>query len=123
MKVMVVVTHLLGSGHLARALVLGRAFAQAGHEVTLVSGGMPVAHLDGAGVGFVQLPPLRSDGVNFTRLLDSAGAEAAPDVFEARRAVLLDVYQKLAPDVLITELFPFGRRNLKTEFLALLQAD
>ena len=33
MKVMIAVTHLLGTGHLARALTLGRAFAAQGHVV------------------------------------------------------------------------------------------
>ncbi|HBR43215.1 MAG TPA: glycosyltransferase, partial [Sulfitobacter sp.] len=41
MKVSIVVTHLLGTGHLARALTLGRAYGAAGHDVQVVSGGMP----------------------------------------------------------------------------------
>ena len=36
MKVMIAVTHLLGTGHLARALVLARAFMASGHATTLV---------------------------------------------------------------------------------------
>ena len=44
-RVMIVVTHLLGIGHLNRALTLARAFRGKGASVRLVSGGMPVAHL------------------------------------------------------------------------------
>ena len=77
MRVMIVVTHLLGTGHLVRALNIARACVDAGHSVTLVSGGMPVVHLDFTGVNLVQLPPLRSDGVDFTRLLTSDGSVAS----------------------------------------------
>ena len=46
MKVMIVVTHLLGTGHLSRALTLGRAFVQDGHDTFVISGGMPAPQLD-----------------------------------------------------------------------------
>ncbi|MEM8731439.1 MAG: glycosyltransferase [Pseudomonadota bacterium] len=119
MKVLIVVTHLLGTGHLSRALTLGRAFARAGHAVTLASGGMPAPHLDATGVDLVQLPPLRSDGVDFTRLLTAEGALAGSGVYQARTAALTACLG-MAPDVVITELFPFGRRNLRDEFLTFL---
>jgi predicted glycosyltransferase len=121
MNVLIVVTHLLGTGHLARALTLGRAFASAGHQVTLASGGMPVPLLDHAGLTFLQLPPIRSDGVNFTRLLDGDHQEVAEATFTARQTALIGALTP-APDILITELFPFGRRVLSAEFLGLLEA-
>ena len=40
-RVLIAVTHLLGIGHLVRARHLARALAEAGHEVTLASGGLP----------------------------------------------------------------------------------
>lgn len=122
MKVMIVVTHLLGTGHLSRALTLGRAFAAAGDAVTVVSGGMPAPQLDAAGLRLVQLPPLRSDGTNFTRLLGDTGDEAGERLFASRQGALLNALSETAPGILITELFPFGRRVLRAEFLALLKA-
>ena len=122
MKVLIAVTHLLGTGHLARALTLGRAFAAAGHSVRLASGGMAVAHLDTTGVEMVQLPPLRSDGTDFTRLLTAAGTLADAVYHSERRAALTGLVADFAPDILITELFPFGRRALRAEFLALLES-
>lgn len=121
MKVMIVVTHLLGTGHLSRALTLGRAFASAGHRVCVVSGGMPAPQLDHTGVDLCQLPPLRSDGVDFTRLLTNGGAPADTSFLTARQAALLERFRRFCPDVLITELYPFGRRSLKAEFLSLVQ--
>ena len=121
MKVLIVVTHLLGTGHLARALTLGRAFAAGGHEVRVVSGGMPAHQFDHSPAELVQLPPLRSDGTNFTRLLDETGKPADDGVMAMRQSGLINALTP-APDILITELFPFGRRILAPEFLALLQA-
>lgn len=122
MKVMIVVTHLLGSGHLSRALTLGRAFLRAGHHVFVVSGGMPAPQLDSAGMTLLGLPPLRSDGTNFTRLLTQTDTVADAAYLDARATALVEAAQSFAPDVLITELFPFGRRSLTAEFDALLEA-
>ncbi|GGH23738.1 glycosyl transferase [Cribrihabitans marinus] len=119
---MIVVTHLLGTGHLSRAATLARAFSGAGHRVTLVSGGMPAPQLDLSGVDLVPLPPLRSDGTDFTRLLTEAGEPADARYLDDRRATLLTALDKIAPQILVTELFPFGRRSLGAEFTALLEA-
>lgn len=122
MKALIAVSHLLGTGHLARGLALTRAFLAAGWEVKLASGGMPAPQLNTADVDLVQLPPVRSDGVNFSRLLDENGEVATEALFDARKDMLTDTLMQTPPDVLITELFPFGRRNLRHEFTALLEA-
>lgn len=121
MRVLITVTHLLGTGHLRRAVTLARAFAAAGHRVRVVSGGTPVAGLATDGIDLVQLPPLASNGVAFTRLLTPDGSQADADYLARRQAALLDTLS-FAPDVIITELFPFGRRVLRAEFMALLEA-
>ncbi|MCV6585965.1 MAG: glycosyltransferase [Marinibacterium sp.] len=121
MTVLISVTHLLGTGHLGRALVLARAFAAAGHRAIVASGGMPVSNFDTTGVTLHQLPPLRSDGTNFTRLLTDTGAEADAPYLARRRAQLSALIRDCAPDALITELYPFGRRVLRDEFLAALE--
>ena len=122
MKVMIVVTHLLGTGHLARALTLARAFAAAGDQTLVVSGGMPAPLLAKLRDELVQLPPLRSDGVDFSRLLTADGGQATPNYLATRRAAALGAMAAFRPDILITELFPFGRRILRDEFRALLDA-
>ncbi len=122
MKVMIVVTHLLGTGHLSRALTLGRAFAEQDHEVFVVSGGMPAPQLDTRGLSLLNLPPLRSDGTDFTRLLDQNGAVADLAYFAARTNALTQAVNSFGPQVLITELYPFGRRSLAAEFKSALKA-
>lgn len=122
MKVMLAVTHLLGTGHLSRALTLARAFRDDGHDVLLASGGMPAPHLDARGIEFVQLPPLRSNGTNFTTLLTATGTPVTDGERAQRVRVLEDTLGDFQPDALIVELFPFGRRILADEFMALLSA-
>ena len=119
-RVTILVTHLLGTGHLSRSLILARALSDAGLAPQLISGGMPTGHLDPSGVDFVQLPPVRSDGTSFTRLLDSAGSPVSPEFMLQRIRFLEETLLNRPPDVLITELFPFGRRVLRDEFEAAL---
>jgi predicted glycosyltransferase len=74
-------------------------------------------------LNFHQLPPLYSADGSFTRLLDENG-EAIDDDWRARRKrILLQIFASLAPRVLITETFPFGRRMLRFELLPLLEAS
>jgi predicted glycosyltransferase len=121
LRVVIAVTHLLGAGHLTRAAALARAFARAGHEATLASGGMPAALVGTEGFRFVQLPPVRTKGTDFRTLLDENGDPVAPARLEARRDLLLEVIEEARPNVLVTELFPFGRRSLAGEFMALIE--
>ena len=106
--VTILVTHLLGTGHLSRSLILARSLRDAGFVPQLISGGMPTGHLDLSGNDFVQLPPVRSDGASFTRLLDSSGNPVTPEFMQARIRLLQETLRGNPPDVLITELFPFG---------------
>jgi predicted glycosyltransferase len=119
---MILVTHLLGAGHLTRAAALARAFARAGHATTLVSGGSPIGSVGLAGVAFVQLPPVRTAGTDFRTLLDETGAPVDAGRLRGRRDMLVDTLHALRPDLVVTELFPFGRRVLADEFMALLNA-
>ena len=119
-RVAILVTHLLGTGHLSRSLILARAFRDAGLEPQLISGGVPAGHLDVSGIDFVQLPPVRSDGASFTSLLDGAGNPVTSELMSERTRTILGALGRSSPNILITELFPFGRRILRTEFEAAL---
>ncbi|MEO0361984.1 MAG: glycosyltransferase, partial [Pseudomonadota bacterium] len=116
MRVLFAVTSLMGAGHLARTLILARAVEAAGGRALVVSGGRPGA--GDAGVEIAQLPPLWSDGVDYSTLLTPGGA--ADDAYLAARAErLVALFDEFAPDVVVTELWPFGRRSLSREFEAL----
>ncbi|KRE09831.1 hypothetical protein ASE63_04755 [Bosea sp. Root381] len=120
--VLIAVTHLLGSGHLVRAAHLARALAEHGFAVTLASGGMPLRGMAAEPFDFVQLPPVKVEGVDFRNLLDEEGRPVDTERLTARRAMLDGLAASLRPGVVITEHFPFGRRQLAEEFLALIGA-
>ncbi len=121
-RVFFYVQHLLGIGHLRRAAMLARALAAGGFDVLLVSGGAPVEGLALEGMRFHQLSPLRAADA---RLKDLAQLDGTPldDAFRASRTrMLLDLFEAEAPDILLTEQFPFGRTQLRFELLPLLEA-
>ncbi len=119
-RVFFYVQHLLGIGHLRRAATITRALAGAGLEVTVVSGGGEIPGLDIGDAKFVQLPATRSADLYFKKLLDDNDAPI-DDAWKARRReMLLAAYRKANPHVLLLELFPFGRRQMRFELLPLL---
>lgn len=120
--VLVAVTHLLGSGHLVRAANLARGLAADGFSVTLVSGGMPLRPMENEPFAFVQLPPVRTEGVDFRNLLDEEARPVTGERSAARLSRLQALAAELRPDVVITEHFPFGRRQMAEEFLGLIAA-
>lgn len=122
MRVLIAVTHLLGAGHLTRAAALARAFAAAGHDAMLVSGGVPAPMVRHDGVRLVQLPPLRVAGTAFSTPLGPDGRPADAALLARRQILLVQTFEGFAPDAVITELFPFGRRALAAEFLGLAEA-
>lgn len=122
-RVLIYVQHLLGVGHLQRALQLALALRDQGFQVKLVSGGMPTSLRVPQHVLFHQLPPLYSADGSFNQLLDATGKPIDETWRVRRKQSLLQAFQAFAPQVLITETFPFGRRMLRFELLPLLQAS
>jgi predicted glycosyltransferase len=122
LRALIAVTHLLGAGHLTRAAAIADALAQAGHEVTLVSGGRPTAILRRGSYHLVQLSPVQARADDFTTLRDAAGVAVGPSYLADRQTQLLATLAETRPDIIVTELFPFGRRALAQEFLALVEA-
>jgi predicted glycosyltransferase len=122
-RVLIYVQHLLGVGHLQRALQLSDALLQHGYQVDLVSGGLPTQLKRPESLRIHQLPSLYSADGSFTRLLDANGDEIDDDWRERRKRLLLDIFKSSAAQVLITETFPFGRRMLRFELLSLLEAS
>lgn len=120
-RVLIYVQHLLGVGHLQRALQLGAALAREGFGVDLVSGGNPAQLPQPAGVRLHQLAPVHSTDGSFSRLLDARGETIGDACKSARRQQLLEIFEQVAPRVLITETFPFGRRMMAFELLPLLE--
>jgi predicted glycosyltransferase len=122
MPVLFWVQHLLGSGHLKRAVTLARAMAARGLRVVVASGGTPAPWLVGEGVELVQLPPVRASDLSFASLLDEHDRPIDERFRAMRRDRLLALFAEVRPRVVVTEMFPFGRRAFRFELVPLLEA-
>ncbi len=116
------VQHLLGIGHLARASRIARAMIDLGMEVTLVTGGMPIQGFPGPGIPHIALPPIAVASGAFAGLVTASGQPADPAYLEARKNQLIAAYHAAKPDIVLTEAFPFGRRQVRFELLPLIDA-
>ena len=116
------VQHLLGIGHLARASRIAAALVDDGFDVTVVTGGAPIAGFPGPGVKSVALPPVTSGDEGFSGLVDLQGKPIDDDFKKRRSEMLLQAFRDCRPDIVIVEAFPFGRRQMRFELLPLIEA-
>ncbi len=121
-RVLFYVQHLLGIGHLRRAATLTRAMAAAGLDVTVASGGHEIPGLNVDRARLVQLPATRATDVYFKVLVDEGDRPIDDDWRSERARLLLDAWRAARPHVLMFELFPFGRRQMRFELMPLLDA-
>lgn len=101
---------------------LAKALTRQGFAVELVSGGPVAQQQPTDGVDITRLAPLRCADASFAQLLDGDGKPVDEAYLDERREHLLQRFRDYAPDLLITETFPFGRRMMRFELLPLLQA-
>src|SRR5260221_1318360 len=121
-RVFFYVQHLLGIGHLRRAAAIARALVAAGAEVTFVSGGEPVPTIDLDGAELVQLPAASAADSGFSAVVDAAGQPIDAAWKDERRHQLLAHFADRRPDILLIEMYPFGRRQFRFELTPLLEA-
>ncbi|HKB10464.1 MAG TPA: glycosyltransferase [Vicinamibacterales bacterium] len=109
--------HSLGLGHLARTWALADALSSHFH-VVLASGGEWPAGLEPPPLEMIDLPAvaLTLDG----RLTPTRSSAPIDEVLAARTRILRGAVHRLRPQVVVIELFPFGRRKFRGEILALL---
>jgi len=122
-KILFHVQHLLGIGHQVRAGAIARAMAAAGLEVHVAQGGLPEDgdQTDGS-VRLHQLPAARSADARFSGLVTETG-QPVDDAWRAdRRDRLLDVFRRVAPDLVLIEGYPFARRQFRFELEPLVRA-
>lgn len=117
MKILFYCQHVLGIGHFFRSMAVATALHE--HQVLFVEGGEPLA-------GFIPpphierafLPPLMMD--RHFEHLETRGDDLER-IQTARQRLLMDLFADFAPDILLIELFPFGRNRFRFELLPLLE--
>jgi len=122
LKVLFHVNHLWGVGHFTRTAAIANAVVAAGGEATIISGNAPVfGRLDDA-VRLIALPAIRAKDTTFAKLVTARGWPVSEDQWARRAATIAETLEASAPDILVTETFPFGRRKLAREILPLIEA-
>jgi predicted glycosyltransferase len=123
LRVFIWVQSRLGIGHLARALKLAEACSAYGMIVAVAHGGMPVAALQTPpGIRLIQLPPAQAPDLDSKKIADEYGREI-DDAWRAQRVQALHVaIADVAPDVVVTETYPLGRRIFGFEWAAFLES-
>lgn len=120
-RVLFYVQHLLGIGHLKRAATLTRAMTDRGLEVTIVSGGQDIPGINIGTAKLVQLPSTRATDLFFKELVDDDNRPIDGDWKERRAEALLAAYRAADAHLIMFELFPFGRRQMRFEIEPVLQ--
>lgn len=121
-KVLLHVQHLFGVGHVYRAKQIADKFVERGFNLTIAFGGMPLPEVDFGPAQVEYLPPLRATSTAYSEIVTADGQAATSEYLGSRSKLLLDLYSRTQPDILITEAYPFGRRILRHEMLPLLEA-
>lgn len=111
--------HSRGLGHLVRSLALAAELGRRFRVVLLSGGKIPRYTAVPPGVEVSRLPPVEMAPDN--QLLSSDRRRTLARTMELRRAALLGALERLRPEVLVTELFPFGRLSFSGELLPLLE--
>jgi predicted glycosyltransferase len=110
--------HAMGMGHLVRSLALADELSQSFRVVLLNGGELPSCLSLPRSVEIINLPPLRlADG----QLISCDNRYSVPRAQDARLDQILSVFRRLSPDVLLIELYPFGRKKFEFELLPLLE--
>ena len=121
-RLLIYVQHLVGIGHFKRASVIARAAAERGLDVTLMTGGQAPRDANLGAVKLTQLAPAHTKENDFTVLLAEDGSIVDDSWRSQRSAAVLEGFRRIRPDVVMIELFPFGRRKMRFELLPLLCA-
>ncbi|MGF1482131.1 MAG: glycosyltransferase family protein [Cyanophyceae cyanobacterium] len=119
MKIMFYCQHILGIGHLIRSIEIVRGFGQ--DQVCFINGGQVIEGFPvPEGVELINIPAIKTDP-EFQELYAVDPALDLEQVKELRTEQLLQAFDRFEPDVLLVELFPFGRRRFSFELIPLLE--
>ncbi|MBG1268830.1 glycosyltransferase family protein [Nostoc sp. WHI] len=112
--------HILGMGHLVRSMEIVRGLTQE-FQICFINGGEIIKEFEiPAGVEVINLPAIKTD-TEFEELQVVDSGFSLTEVKEIRTYRLLEIFNQFQPDILIIELFPFGRRRFSFELIPLLE--
>ncbi|MEO0375410.1 MAG: glycosyltransferase [Cyanobacteria bacterium P01_A01_bin.17] len=120
-KLMFYCQHILGMGHLIRSMEIVRGLTDQ-FQVCFINGGEVIQGFPvPAAVQVVNLPGIKTDR-DFRELQPVDPHRDLGEVECDRKFQLLQTLEQFQPDVLVVELFPFGRRRFSFELIPLMEA-
>lgn len=111
--------HSLGMGHLVRSLALADSLSIVFRVVLLNGGKLPRRLKVPANIEIINLPPLGFD--ENSRLVSRDGRRSVERAQALREKLILQIYRSEKPQVVLIELFPFGRKKFANELIPLLE--
>jgi predicted glycosyltransferase len=114
--------HLLGVGHVYRAQRLIEGFSKHGFAVDVIYGGERLKDISFAAESVYYLSPIRAADNSYSTYLDAHDRPLERPFQDQRAREILAIFDTLDPDIVLTEAFPFGRRMVRHEMAALLEA-
>jgi predicted glycosyltransferase len=118
-KVMFYCQHVLGMGHFIRSAEIVRGLA--GFDVCFLNGGEIIPGFElPAAVEAINLPPIKADA-EFRDIHTIDDGVRLDEIKAIRKRRITDEYERVKPDILVIELFPFGRLRFADELIPLLE--
>lgn len=112
--------HILGMGHLVRSMEIVRGLVK-DFQICFINGGEVVSNFEiPAEIEVINLPGIKTDP-EFRMLQTVDSSQDLAEVQAIRAGQLLQVFDRFKPDILMIELFPFGRRKFSFELIPLLE--
>jgi len=111
--------HVLGIGHLMRSLSLVKALKDK-CEIYFLNGGTRITGIPfPPKITMIDLPALQMDE-EFQTIQSGDREQPIETIQRKRRELLLAEWERIQPDIVIFELFPFGRKRFALELVPLL---
>ncbi|MEM7591401.1 MAG: glycosyltransferase [Cyanobacteria bacterium P01_A01_bin.83] len=118
-KVMFYCQHILGMGHLIRSVEIVKGLIP-DFEICFINGGQVIPEFEfPTEIEVINIPAVKTDS-EFNELRPVDENLTMAEVETIRTKMLLDTCDRFQPDILIVELFPFGRRRFSFELIPLL---
>ncbi len=119
-KVMFYCQHILGMGHLIRSVEIVRGLIP-DFQICFINGGQVIKEFEfPPEIEVINIPAVKTDS-EFNELCPVDDRLTMSDVETIRTKILLDTCDRFQPDILIIELFPFGRRRFSFELIPLIE--
>ena len=111
----------MGMGHLVRSFRLAEALAEAFHVIFLNGGPVPAGINPPINITLINLPALGMSEQD--HLLFSHDTRYSVDEAKLiRQQIILQMFNQHQPEVILIELFPFGRKKFADELIPMLSA-